>query len=67
MTENKEDICVRLLLTLRATREGRDLASLRYDPGSETVTILWDNGAQEQVNVACDSGIAMVSDILAHI
>ena len=61
--ENKQDILDALVECLRLTRDQYDLEQLIYDPDQETVTIAWANGGTT-VNVAMDSGIAMIRDVL---
>ena len=60
--ENKQEILDKLLATLQATRIFRDLASLEYEP--EMVTAIYEGGATLRVNVAGDSGFAMIKDVL---
>lgn len=62
--ENKQEILDKLLPALQATRIFRDLASLDYDPQTEMVTAAYDGGATLRVNVAGDSGFAMIKDVL---
>lgn len=62
--ENKQEILDKLLLALQATRLFRDLASLEYDSQTEMVTAIYDGGATLRVNVAGDSGFAMIKDVL---
>ena len=62
--ENKQEILDKLLATLQATRIFRDLASLEYEPEQEMVTAVYEGGATLRVNVACDSGFAMIKDVL---
>lgn len=61
--EDKQKICNLLCITLKATRSQSDLQVLIYHPESEMVTIAYSEGGTS-VNVACDSGIAMIRDIL---
>lgn len=65
--ENKQLICNLLCETLQATRNQADLKKLRYNDEKETVTITWENGGQKIVNVAMDSGTAMIRDIMKSI
>lgn len=61
--ENKQDILDALVECLRLTRDQHDLEQLIYDEDQEIVTIAWESGGTT-VNVACDSGIAMIRDVL---
>lgn len=67
MRENKQKICDLLAETLRATRNQHDLLSLIYNDESETVEIVWASGGKRRVNVAMDSGTAMIRDIMRAI
>lgn len=69
MKEYKQAICDLLLVTLNATRDGRDVVSLDYikTDVSEEVVVTFENGHQKRVNVACDSGTAMIKDIMDHV
>lgn len=61
--ENKQDILDALCECLQLTRDQHDLESLTYHEDSEMVTIAWSEGGTS-VNVAMDSGIAMIRDVL---
>lgn len=65
-TENKQKILDYLLLALKETRAQHDLKALWYDPQLEQVIVRWKEGRQV-VNVSCDSGIAMIKDVLSAI
>lgn len=43
---------------LRQTREGKD---------NETAIIWYNDGSREEVNVSCDSYIAIIKDVMKHI
>ncbi len=66
-TENKQHICDLLCATLKATRDQHDLESIMYHDDTETVTLAYEGGGSTSVNVALDSGIAMIRDILRAI
>ena len=61
--ESKQDILDALVEALRLTRDQHDLEALIYNDTTEEVRIVWENGSQT-VNVAMDSGIAMIRDVL---
>lgn len=63
MNENKQAILDALVECLRLTRDQQDLLNLQYDEKREVVWITWENG-NKSVNVAMDSGIAMIRDVL---
>lgn len=65
--ENKQAICNALLTTLQLTRRYEDIQSIDYDAGTETVTVTYNEISHRNINVECDSGIAMINDILKNI
>lgn len=64
MPEDKQVICDYLLKALSFTNYGEEYESLTYNSADESVLILFKDGFSKKVNVACDSGIAMMKDIL---
>lgn len=65
--ENKEAICRYLLWALQQTRHLNELLDLRYDKESETVEAVERTSSgkfKRKINVAADSGIAMIKDII---
>lgn len=64
--ENKAEIAKKFCDTLRMTREFEELQSLEYahDDYREYVTATFENGYTKEINVAHDSGIAMIRDII---
>jgi len=62
--EDKQKICDLLLTTLQATYNAQDLVSLKYDGEQETVTATFVGGGKYVINVALDSGTAMIRDIM---
>ena len=65
--ENKQAICDSLLTTLQLTRRYEDIQSIDYDASTETVTVTYNEISHRYINVECDSGIAMINDILKNI
>ena len=66
--ENKEAILRYLLWALQQTRHLNDLLDLKYDAKNEIVEaqIRTNSGIfRKKINVACDSGIAMIKDVVA--
>ena len=61
--ENKQKICDALLQSLQLTRMCEDLISLEYQPDTEMVKASFEGNNYTNINVACDSGIAMIRDI----
>lgn len=64
--EDKEMICHLLCKTLQKTRGCADLRSLNFDHEDEIVTAIFESRSQK-INVACDSGTAMIRDIVNHL
>lgn len=65
--ENKQDILNKLLPALQATRQFYDLVDLAYLPDEELVRATFANGSKKYANVALDSGIAMIKDVIRQI
>lgn len=65
--ENKQLICDRLLETLKLTRQLYDLIDLDYIEEKELVVAHFEGGGKKEINVAMDSGIAMIRDIIRGI
>lgn len=65
--ENKEDIVKRLKLLLMATRAGSNVADLILNERQDEVTILFKAGGDRKVNIAGDSGIAIISDVIRYL
>ena len=63
--EEKQKILDYLLLALRQTRNQADLEELTYDPLSETVFAKYESGYGRRINVAMDSGTAMIKDVMS--
>lgn len=68
MKENTFIICQRLLKLIQATRAGTNVIDIEYFSNDFTddahVDITWANGSVKRVDVTCDSGIAMIKDVL---
>jgi lactate dehydrogenase-like 2-hydroxyacid dehydrogenase len=65
--ENKQLICDRLLECLYLTRHLYDLIDLDYIKEKEIVVAHFEGGGKKEINVAMDSGIAMIRDIIRAI
>ena len=71
MKENKELIAKHMYELLKQTRFGNNLRDVRYIPivnmasqlEKEILSIEWDNGYTETINVTADSGLAMIIDL----
>lgn len=67
MRENKQKICDLLLLTLQATSNAEDTVSIVYDDSTEKVQVKFASGGIRIINVAMDSGTAMIRDIMNNL
>lgn len=65
--EDKQKICDLLTPVLKETRNLSDLDRLEYSKERELVYAYFVSGNCKIVNVACDSGTAMVQDIIKQI
>lgn len=65
--EDKQEICSLFLVTLQATRDGANISELTYNSSAEIVIINYAHGHTVECNVACDSGCAMIKDIMRAI
>lgn len=65
--EDKQEICTLLCETLQHTDNCRDdLLRIIYHEEDETVEVVFLNGTRV-INVAMDSGTAMIRDIMTHL
>ena len=62
--ENKEEIVMRLKLLLMATRAGSGIEDRILSEDQKAVTVKFRNVGEGQVNVECDSGIALIGDVI---
>ncbi|MBQ0078402.1 MAG: hypothetical protein KBS66_00730 [Eubacterium sp.] len=67
MKEDKQKICDALLEAFKLTRERDNIVSIEYDVQTEMVCVLYASGFKMLINVAMDSGMAMISDIMKQI
>ena len=67
MREDKQKILDLLLPALQATRNLYDLQDLEYREERDLVYAKFESGYQKVVNVAMDSGTAMIRDIVKQI
>lgn len=68
--EDKETIINCLLYTLKQTVAGVGLDYICYEQlnnGDEIAVLMYDNGYRKSVNITCDSGVALMRDILRNI
>lgn len=64
--EDKQKILNLLCRTLQATDNASDLVSLTYLPHEDVVIVRFENG-RRRVNVALDSGTAMIRDVVNNL
>lgn len=64
--EDKQKILNLLCRTLQATDNASDLLSLTYLPHEDVVIVRFENG-RRRVNVALDSGTAMIRDVVNNL
>lgn len=62
--ESKFAIAFELCSLLQCTHAGSDIDSIAISDDGETATVIYDNGGTKEVNIAADSGIAMIKDII---
>lgn len=68
--EDKQNIINYLFQTLKQTVVGVGLEAIRYEQlsnGDEIAVLMYDNGYRKSVNISCDSGVALMRDILRNI
>lgn len=67
--ENKQQIMDLLLKAIQATRAGNDVSALDFDATNELVYVYFGGSdiPGRIINVAMDSGIAMLKDVINHI
>ena len=68
--EDKQNIINCLFQTLKQTVAGVGLEDIRYEQltnGNEIAVLMYDNGYRKSVNITCDSGVALMRDILRNI
>lgn len=69
--EDKQKICNKLLKALKATRDQCALTALRYEKDAENVeeyvTAEYISGRTQRICVTCDSGIALIRDVVRAI
>lgn len=69
MDENKQEIMNLLCKALRLTSAGEDVTELEYIPEDDAVYVYFGTCHRpgRVINVALDSGIAMLKDVINHI
>lgn len=67
MVENKQKILDLLLPALRETRNLYDVVELEFDASQELVYAKFASGHFRIINVAMDSGTAMIVDVIQQL
>lgn len=62
--ENKQQICDKFAELLKITRFGENIDHIEYNPNTECALVCRKDRNPIPVNVAMDSGIAIIKDIL---
>ena len=62
--ENKEEIILRLKLLLQVTRAGSGIEELLLNETQSRVTIVYQGGYKREVDIAGDSGYAIIQDVM---
>ena len=62
--ENKQKICDLLCDALRLTDAYGDIEMIAYNESKETVAVVFESGYTRNINVAMDSGMSMIRDIV---
>lgn len=65
--EDKQDIVRRLKILLVATRAGSDISDLILNDNQDQVAIKFKNGGVRLVDIAGDSGIAIIKDVVKRL
>lgn len=65
--EDKKLVCKLFFQACRATRYLGDLEELEYDAENEAVTAVFGSEFRKRIDVAGDSGFAMMKDILSSL
>lgn len=61
--EDKKEIVMLLKHLLQATRAGSDIEQMELTGDGEKVRITFNGKCVKDVNIACDSGIAIIMDV----
>lgn len=65
--EDKQAICNALAETLKLTQDGENIIKLKYDPITECVVVCFKDADPIATNVADDSGIQLIWDIIKRV
>lgn len=62
--ENKRDIVKRLKFLLMVTRAGSNIEDMVLNEKQDEITIIFKQGGSRRINIAGDSGIAIIKDVI---
>lgn len=65
--ENKQEVCTKLAELLKATSYWHDVDHIEYKPRPEMATVYFNDREPVAVNIAMDSGKAIISDVIKRI
>lgn len=61
--EDRKEIVMLLKHLFKATRAGADIRQMELGDDGETIRITFNNQCSMDINIACDSGIAIIMDV----
>lgn len=64
IAENKQQICDKFAELLKITRFGENIDRIEYNPNTECALVVRKDRKPVPINVAMDSGVAIIKDIL---
>lgn len=67
MRENKEEILKAFTRVLQMTKCWENLDALLYDKGSQEVVVIVNGSEAKRINVANESGYAMIQDVVKNL
>lgn len=67
LMEDKKEIVTCLKVLLNETREGEDIKMMELTEDEHFVMLQWASGSVQKVNIAADSGVALISDVIRAI
>lgn len=65
--ENKKRLVELLFQIVKMTQAGSNIESMELDEKEAYVYIRYENGHQQKICVECDSGIALIRDVVKKI
>lgn len=64
---SKRELIKRLNYLVKCTIAGEEVKILRLSKDENTVKIIWKSGCCTNVNIECDSGMAIIRDVCSKI